>query len=47
MVIMVQFVLTKTTRAQVSLAEDIGSITQLNGNTRVVRDKPYESAIDF
>ena len=26
---------------------DIGSITQLNGNTRVVRDKPYESEIDF
>ena len=47
MVIMATCVLTKTTRAQVSLAEDIGSITQLNGNTRVVRDKPYESAIDF
>ena len=26
---------------------DIGSITELNGITRVVRDKPYESAIDF
>ena len=26
---------------------DIGSITELNGNTRVVRDKPYESVIDF
>ena len=26
---------------------DIGNITQLNGNTRVVRDKPYESEIDF
>ena len=28
-------------------AVDIGSITELNGITRVVRDKPYESAIDF
>jgi len=26
---------------------DIGSITELNGHTRVVRDKPYESVIDF
>jgi len=26
---------------------NIGNITQLNGNTRVVRDKPYESEIDF
>jgi len=26
---------------------DIGSITELNGNTRVVRDKVYESSIDF
>ena len=28
-------------------AVDIGSITELNGITRVVRDKPYESVIDF
>jgi len=26
---------------------NIGSITELNGNTRVVRDKPYESVLDF
>ncbi len=26
---------------------DIGSITELNGNTRVVRDKVYESSLDF
>ena len=43
---MVASVLTKTTKAQ-ALDVDIGSITELNGNTRVVRDKPYESAIDF
>ena len=34
------------TRAQ-ALDVDIGNITELNGNTRVVRDKPYESVIDF
>ena len=33
-------------KAQV-LDVDIGNITQLNGNTRVVRDKPYESELDF
>ena len=43
---MVLFVLTKTIKAQ-QLDVDIGSITELNGNTRVVRDKPYESVIDF
>ena len=35
------------TLGQVSHVENIGSITELNGNTRVVRDKVYESAIDF
>tara|TARA_R110002020_G_scaffold35251_2_gene106549 strand:- start:1511 stop:2596 length:1086 start_codon:yes stop_codon:yes gene_type:complete len=39
--------LTSQTKAQAPLAENIGNITELNGNTRVVRDKPYESAIDF
>jgi hypothetical protein len=34
------------TRAQ-ALDVDIGNITELNGNTRVVRDKPYESEINF
>ena len=43
---MVQFALTKTIKAQ-ALDVDIGSITELNGNTRVVRDKVYESSIDF
>jgi len=43
---MVLFVLTKTIKAQ-QLDVNIGSITELNGNTRVVRDKPYESVIDF
>ena len=43
---MVLFVLTKMTKAQ-QLDVDIGSITELNGHTRVVRDKPYESVIDF
>ena len=36
----------KTIKAQ-ALDVDIGSITQLNGNTRVVRDKPYESELAF
>ncbi len=35
------------TLGQVSHVENIGSITELKGNTRVVRDKPYESSIDF
>jgi len=43
---MVLFVLTKMTKAQ-QLDVDIGSITELNGHTRVVRDKPYESVLDF
>ena len=34
------------TRAQ-ALDVDIGNITELKGNTRVVRDKPYESEINF
>ena len=46
LVLTVQFALTKTIKAQ-ALDVDIGNITQLNGNTRVVRDKPYESEIDF
>jgi hypothetical protein len=45
-VLMVLFVLTKTIKAQ-QLDVNIGSITELNGNTRVVRDKPYESVLDF
>ena len=36
----------KMTRAQ-ALDVDIGNITELKGNTRVVRDKPYESEINF
>ena len=46
MVVMVLCVSTKTIKAQ-ALDVDIGSITELNGNTRVVRDKVYESSIDF
>ena len=42
----VLFVSTKTIKAQ-ALDVDIGSITELKGHTRVVRDKPYESVIDF
>ena len=41
-----RYALIRTIKAQ-QLDVDIGSITELNGNTRVVRDKPYESAIDF
>ena len=40
------YVLTNQTRV-LAQAVDIGSITELKGNTRVVRDKPYESVIDF
>jgi len=43
---MVLFALTKTIKAQ-QLDVDIGSITELRGHTRVVRDKPYESALAF
>ena len=39
---------TKTIKAQaLDVDVAIGSITELRGNTRVVRDKPYESVIDF
>ena len=37
---------TKTIKGH-QLDVDIGSITELKGHTRVVRDKPYESVIDF
>jgi len=40
------FALTSQTRVLAQVV-DIGSITELKGNTRVVRDKPYESVIDF
>ena len=46
MVLVAQFASTSQIKAQ-ALDVDIGSITELNGNTRVVRDKPYESSIDF
>ena len=46
LVLTVQFASTKTIKAQ-ALDVDIGNITELKGNTRVVRDKPYESVIDF
>ena len=44
---MVLSVSSRMIRAQALLAEDIGNITELNGNTRIVRDKPYESEINF
>ena len=47
MVLVALSVLTSQTKAQAPLAENIGNITEIKGNTRVVRDKPYESAIDF
>jgi len=46
MVLGVVFVLINQTKVLAQVV-DIGSITELNGITRVVRDKPYESAIDF
>jgi len=46
MVLGVLFALTNQIKAQAQVV-DIGSITELRGNTRVVRDKPYESVIDF
>lgn len=45
--ITVASVCNKMIRAQALLAEDIGSITELNGYTRVVRDKTYESELGF
>ena len=44
---MVLSVSSKTMPQERRLDVDIGSITELRGNTRVVRDKPYESVIDF
>jgi hypothetical protein len=45
---MVLFALTKATVAQqLDVSVDVGNITELRGNTRVVRDKPYESALAF
>jgi len=46
MVLAAACVLTNQTRVLAQVV-DIGSITELKGNTRVVRDKPYESVIDF
>ena len=43
---MALYVYSKMTQV-LAQAVDIGSITELNGITRVARDKPYESAIDF
>ena len=46
--ITVLFVSTKTTKAQqLDASVDVGNITELRGNTRVVRDKPYESELAF
>ena len=47
MVLVALYALTSQTKAQAPLVENIGNITELNGNTRVVRDKPYESEINF
>tara|TARA_R100000541_G_scaffold18685_1_gene28538 strand:- start:50 stop:1132 length:1083 start_codon:yes stop_codon:yes gene_type:complete len=47
MVLVALIVFSKTIKAQVPLVENIGNITELRGNTRVVRDKPYKSEIDF
>ena len=44
---MVLSVSSKTMPQERRLDVDIGSITELRGNTRVLRDKPYESVIDF
>ena len=46
MVLVAAFALISRTKVLAQVV-DIGSITELNGITRVVRDKPYESAIDF
>tara|TARA_R100000908_G_scaffold52736_2_gene28052 strand:+ start:142 stop:1302 length:1161 start_codon:yes stop_codon:yes gene_type:complete len=46
MVLVAAFALISRTKVLAQVV-DIGSITELNGVTRVVRDKPYESAIDF
>ena len=36
----------KTTKAQQSVV-DIGGVSELNGNAQVLRDKPYDAAMDF
>ena len=36
----------RTTAAQ-QLAVDIGGVSELNGNAQVLRDKPYDAAVDF
>ena len=46
MVILVLCVLSKMTVAQQSDAS-IGSVTELNGIGRIVRDKPYDAALSF
>ena len=47
MVLVALIVFSKTTKAQVPLAENIGNITEIKGYTRVVRDKPFQSEINF
>ena len=39
--------LTSQTKAQAPLAENIGNITELNGNTRVVRDRGTSHLSNF
>tara|TARA_R110000796_G_scaffold124734_1_gene239235 strand:+ start:73 stop:1266 length:1194 start_codon:yes stop_codon:yes gene_type:complete len=46
MVLGVLFALTSQIKVLAQVV-DIGSITELRGNTRIVRDKPYKSEIDF
>jgi hypothetical protein len=47
MVLMVLFASTKTTKAQAQVVEDIGSVSELRGSARVIRDDDYTPKVDF
>ena len=40
-------VLFKTTKVQAQVVENIGDISELNGNAQVVRDKPLDATLQF
>ena len=47
MALVVLFALTKTTKAQAQVVEDIGSVSELRGSARVIRDDNYTPKVDF
>ena len=47
MAAMVLFASFKMTKVQAQAVDNIGDISELNGNASVVRDKPYDAELNF